>query len=279
MKTKLLLVLVFQFLCLFSNVANAKTITNVIIFGDSLSDRGTTQYGGFNRYSNGRVWPEYLTASLCNTCLEDYAWGGAKSDNTNYNGLNWSGLLWQVDQYKPNSDPKKSLYIIWIGGNDLINGDKEGAPIAKNIDTAINKLVLKGAKNIVVLTLPDFTLVPAYNDKHLPEYNKFFPVAANVKKQIMAYNAALKQLIPQKNKEFTKIQVHLNYIDLTELFDTIIENNAYNNTMNPWLGTYKYPSNDGYMWWDAWHPMTSVHASIADHVSQVLKQLDYNLTS
>src|SRR5258708_2311967 len=120
MKIKFVLVFILQLLLMISTEANAKTITNIVIFGDSLSDRGPTQYGGFNRYSNGPVWAEYLAKPLCSTCLQDYAWSGAKSDYSNYNGSNWSGLLWQADQYKPNSDPKKTLYIIWIGANDLI---------------------------------------------------------------------------------------------------------------------------------------------------------------
>src|SRR5690242_3934373 len=71
----------------------ALKIERLVIFGDSLSDIGTNPNGGFNRYSNGRVWPEYLMANNHALAVDDYAYGGAKSDYTNLSGINWSGVL------------------------------------------------------------------------------------------------------------------------------------------------------------------------------------------
>lgn len=275
MKIKFILPLLFQLALLMTPaLTNAKTITHLVVFGDSLSDRGSSKYGGFNRYSNGQVWPEYLAAPLCKTCLQDYAWGGAKTNHANYNGFNWSGVLWQINQFKLNSDPEKTLFIIWAGENDLLNGDTDGAKIANNIIVAINNLVSRGAKNIAIFNLPDFYFAPAYTNKNLPEFKKFSPAKENVNKQIIAYNKMLAKLLLIKKQDYIKNHqpISLYLIDFSNFFDTLIKEKSYKNINEPWLGTYSYPNTKGYMWWDAWHPMTSVHQHIANYVVKSLEK-------
>lgn len=247
----------------FSN-AFAMEATHLVVFGDSLSDRGHSQYGGFNRYSNGLVWPEYIGESLCRDCVQDYAWGGARTDNGNYNGFNWSGLFWQIDQYKLNTNPYKTLYIIWAGANDLINGDASGAEAAKNINMAIDKLAAKGAKYIAVLTLPDITMVPAYNNDKLPEFKQFHPVKGAVQAQIFSFNKTLKSYAQNRGS------VKVYYIDMYHFFAAL--NAQYKNASDPWLGTYHYPKDNDYMWWDSFHPMTSVHHEISRYLQMEFKK-------
>lgn len=274
MKIKFLFLFLLQLFFMAPVFSGALTITHLVVFGDSLSDRGFSQYGGFNRYSNGQVWPEYLAESLCKTCLQDYAWGGAKSDYSNYNGFNWSGLLWQIEKYKLNTDTEKTLFIIWAGANDLLNGDLNGEKAASNIMLAINKLVAIGAKNIAAFNLPDFSLVPAYNNSNLEDYNKFSPVKKAVKIQIITYNKMLNKLFLDKKKEYAdKHQMtNLYLIDFASIFNKIINSNYYKNTHDIWFGTYEFPYDNGYMWWDSFHPMTSVHKYIASNVEKEFKK-------
>ncbi len=257
----------------YSTFCKPVSITNVVVFGDSLSDRGfTKEQGGFNRYSNGPVWPEYFTSDLCKTCLQVYAWGGAKSDQTNVNNLDWSGLLWQVEHYRMTTNPEHTLYIIWVGANDLIQGETNGAIPPTNIMLAMDQLIDKGARYIAVFNLPDFSLVPAYNDPQLPEYNEYSPIKGRVKQELKTYNQTLKTLLKQKKKDYSGDApgVTIYSVDFSDFFNKLIR--RYNNKQSPWLGTYDYPEKNGYFWWDHWHPMTSVHQQIAKHVKQSLEQ-------
>lgn len=49
MKIKFILLFLLQLLLITSTLAETKTITHIVVFGDSLSDRGFSKYGGFNR--------------------------------------------------------------------------------------------------------------------------------------------------------------------------------------------------------------------------------------
>lgn len=268
MKKSTLMIMVTTIL--FSCLSYATDITHLVVFGDSLSDRGYSSDGGFNRYSNGPVWPEYLAEGLCKSCLQDCAWGGAKTGVGNYNGFNWSGILWQINRYHINTPVDKTLFIIWGGGNDIIDGSKNGILAATHIFQAVKQLHAKGAKHIVVLTLPDFTLVPAYNNKYLKEYAHFSPFKKTVKEQTLILNRHLTDYF-QKNKHHLDVDL----IDAYFFFDQATSLSHYKNTLDPWFGTYTYPDPHGYMWWDAFHPMTNVHRRIATFILKELNKRGY----
>ncbi len=80
----------------------AVTCEHVIVFGDSLSDDGAEAEGpshGFNRYSNGPVWPEYLKNMLECANYDNFAYAGATSGMDNFYFPGWSGVLWQVTNF------------------------------------------------------------------------------------------------------------------------------------------------------------------------------------
>ncbi len=116
--------------------ANKTPFSEIVVFGDSISDNGNGLYiltGGAiplppyweGRFSNGPVWPEYLAADLGMVgLLDDYAVGGATS-GTQVNGAppEWPhGTQSQIDQYLSSHqgevDPG-ALYIVWTGHNDI----------------------------------------------------------------------------------------------------------------------------------------------------------------
>jgi len=141
---------------------NAGAFSQLVVFGDSLSDPGnaaamTTPSGGqpffppsppyAYRFSNGPTAAEYLAQSYgvtvnlgwptAMTTSNNFAVGGALNSNGNYNftvdsptGLtNYptvanTGIAQQIAQYKENSTPvaDQTLFLLWGGPNDIFLG-------------------------------------------------------------------------------------------------------------------------------------------------------------
>lgn len=169
--------------------ANAalQELTNLYVFGDSLSDGGNSGLasGGFppspyynGQYSNGPVAVEYLwqaynpgdksfTPSLAGGT--NYAIGGATSGVANYNSVNPSvpgflqpaydnlGNNWQLQtftQQHPVFDPATSLFVVWLFPNDLFNYSATGQLPGTALGAAggpgtVEQLIGNGVGNIL----------------------------------------------------------------------------------------------------------------------------------
>jgi len=81
---KLSVVWAMVFFLLLPLALSASSYSSIVAFGDSLSDNGHAEDGyGFGIFSNGDVWVEYLADSNNLNCtLYDYAYGGAKTDQS-----------------------------------------------------------------------------------------------------------------------------------------------------------------------------------------------------
>lgn len=173
--------------CLFLQSAQAADYDQIIAFGDSLSDNGndyalTSKMNETfssvpiipsppyfeGRFSNGPVWIEDLATSL-NVPLNDYAYGGAWAENFSDSKLLIPfGLGSQVILYLSSAvtdfNKDNHLYVIWMGGNDYLGGRDDVNYATTNtvavIHDAVERLIYYGAKNILVLNLPDLGLTP-----------------------------------------------------------------------------------------------------------------------
>lgn len=169
--------------------APAQAYSELVVFGDSLSDNGNAQKAlvarGFplplpitpyvgGRFTNGPTAAEVLATTL-GVSLNDRAYGGAYSgtgskfkDITSV--LNDTGMADQVSSYiKTAGGPLKtdSLYMVWGGGNDfldvLVPGVSSetlqavGAQAIKNIAGHIGTLYAAGARDFFVPDLADFS--------------------------------------------------------------------------------------------------------------------------
>ncbi len=143
--------LFFGLLLVFAVAGGAQAYTDLLAFGDSLSDNGAADGYGNGVYSNGKVWVQYLAEDL-NVSLMDMAYGGAVSGQnvpygwrTVYNNAYTAtgstdtatyyanasgydskyGLNWQVGEYIANvmdsKDISNSLITMTAGGNDFFN--------------------------------------------------------------------------------------------------------------------------------------------------------------
>jgi phospholipase/lecithinase/hemolysin len=234
----------------------AARFDRLIAFGDSLTDAGH----GFDRYTNGPVWVDYLAAELAIPNIDNCAWGGAMTGYGNARALDWSGLGWQVDQFVPPPDRATTLFTIWIGTNDVHGGEADIPASIGNVRRALDGLAVKAARHLLVVSLPDITLAPAYRAGTQHAAN-----ADRVRTLVAEFNRALDAALTDPDDGFVARhpKVELYRVDAHALFDRIARDGTFRNTTAPWLGTHPCPEPDGYMWWDEWHPMTEVHRWVA----------------
>jgi phospholipase/lecithinase/hemolysin len=130
-----------------SSAAWAISFSNIYIFGDSLSD--TTA-----RVTNGLMWPEYLAPQLGIPSYDpaaNFAISGATS-------FDLASQLTAYQSINTVTDPD-ALYVVWAGGNDILDFGNE-FDAANNVISTVNTLSSMGANNILVPNLPDLELAP-----------------------------------------------------------------------------------------------------------------------
>ncbi len=174
-----------------SSGARAGTIDAIYAFGDSLSDVGNVfALTGIpaapyvnGQFSNGPLWVQDLAVGLGLSPLTpsvlggtDYAYATAETGNASFDTANPvadilgpTGQLAQFEATHATADPN-ALYTIWVGSNDLTDIPAGSTPaqaatdiatIAANIDTTIGTLAGLGAKNFLIVTVPDLGKTPA----------------------------------------------------------------------------------------------------------------------
>jgi phospholipase/lecithinase/hemolysin len=254
----------------------AAIFTDIVVFGDSLSDNGNLllidgqpkpdseiYYQG--RFSNGLVWVEYLAnPQRLNTSLSDRALGGAQSD-----GLVPPGLIEQASVYIATDGPQLSssaLFIIWIGGNDYFNGDGNFMDAVDNIKDAMERLVEFGARHLLVMNLPDLGTIP--DTLGLPE-------AAPASAFSVAFNNELATMLDTFSLAYP--QIGLYEFDVFSFFRAIQDDPGtfgFTNTTDP-SPNFFIPNNfdgDGHVFWDDKHPTTETHVLLADQVFAELNE-------
>src|SRR5580692_7816952 len=186
-----------ELLCLFLALAGffpaqAGSIDGIYAFGDSLTDVGNIYAATSDavpaapyvngQFTNGNVWVQDLASDLGLAPLTpsllggtDYAYGTAESGATAFNtsapNTDLTGATGQLAQYQAThatADPN-ALYAIWIGSNDLsdiLTGQLPSqyggdiSAVVGNIYSAVSTLAGMGAKNFLILTVPDLGQTP-----------------------------------------------------------------------------------------------------------------------
>jgi thermolabile hemolysin len=248
---------------------NISQISQIYVFGDSLSDPGNVFKASQGqvppsppyfqgRYADGLVWTEYLAQQLkVNTNANtNFAYGGATTGNSQQLPL---GLLTQIEQYQASNSHASTnvLYIIWAGANDYLGGGNDPNQPVENLVTAVKTLVQTGAKNILVVSLPDLGELPGLTQKHNSQLA-----------------AALKNLRQQ-----LKSEPNIIYYDVNEIFNLAINNPTkfgFVNVTDTCLSTERdryivCPAPDKYLFWDDIHPSTAAHKLLAETVFTELK--------
>jgi thermolabile hemolysin len=269
-----------------SNTAKTPNISQIYVFGDSLSDPGNVFKASQGqvppsppyfqgRYADGLVWTEYLAQQLkidanANT---NFAYGGATTGSSQQVPF---GLLAQIDCYQA-SDSKAStnaLYIIWAGANDYLGGGNNTNFPVENSVAAVKYLVQAGAKNILVVNLPDLGELPGTRNSQRAK-----ELSSLTQKHNSQLAAALKNLRQQ-----LKTELNIIYYDVNEIFNQAIYNptkfgftNVTDTCLNIEQSQYVVCKNpEEYLFWDYIHPSTAAHKLLAETVFATLRTREFN---
>ncbi len=222
--------------------ASAQRVDNIVAFGDSYADTGNLfEIIGFNpaplvyptgRFSGGTNYIDSLS-QLLDVPVENFAIGGANTNNTNVNGPGIPGFVTEWNAFLAGGGgpfptvagtfDQSDLVTFSIGGNDarsyqLTGGTLAGAPAAAQASAAfatagIDALVDAGARNISFL---------AGNTAVLPE------VAANPAAQAIrnsfstTFNTAMQPVLAG----YAANGVTVHYLDLTMIGQQVTANPA-----------------------------------------------------
>jgi len=243
--------------------------SSIVAFGDSLSDNGYVEDGyGFGTYSNGDVWVEYLADSdHLNCTLYDYAFGGAKTDQSHIYYTDSYGLNWQVDQYLGGQFVNSPLiaddvlFTVWAGGNDFLSmGSADPYQVVMdavfNIGLAVTKLAEAGAKNILVANLPNLGATPLNNQD---------PYASYMAQQLtLGFNDGLAYGMLGLESSYSDINFYM--LDAYGILENVLadpDKYGFDNTTGRWIDD---PNTlDTYLFWDDIHPTTQAHTMLAGY--------------
>jgi phospholipase/lecithinase/hemolysin len=270
------------------------------------------------RFSNGPVAFEYLWQRISGqppgspgaltpylaspfapaTAALDFAFGGTGTDyfTQTPGGFYSPGLKGQIELFRfalrGRSPSPHALFALVTGANDYrddpFNEPKEPEQVVRNISDAVRRLYELGARNIVVLNLPDLSLIPA-NRNPDGSPSEFWSALSSEHNRLLL-------------KSLTKLARHLPGIKLVhvdtnadELFDLLPRDM---DRMTPALDVLFPPDilnfppefrmslclfidpgtcadvptppgfnvGSAFLFWDAVHPTTEAHRILADYI-------------
>jgi phospholipase/lecithinase/hemolysin len=245
-------------------------INELYVFGDSLSDVGTvfratggtyppspTYFQG--RYSNGRVWAEYLAdrLHLSSRQTNNFACGGATTGSERNTLV--PGLLTQVQSFTQTHQQTNpdGLYVLWAGANDYLQGVSSATVPVENLTGAITSLVGVGAKKILVANLPDLGQLPA---------TRTSANSASLSALTQAHNQGLRRSLKLLSQQYSDLQIVT--LDANTLYRDAITNPAafgFTNVISSCLsGSRACGNSDQFLFWDGIHPTTAAHRILGE---------------
>ncbi len=273
--------------------AFARPIGSIVAFGDSLTDNGnlsalsggtfpsTTATGGQSAYlagrlSNGTTWAENLATSL-GVPLINRAFAGAFTDtrNTAAGFLPAAqGMQTSVNSYVASITTASSdtLFVLWGGANNYFSGTPV-SPVG-DLSGQINQLVGKGAKQFLVVNLPNLGDTPGGAANGIA-------TATALNAATAAHNTGIAGLVASTTNAVTGVSAKL--LDVNALFSQARTTPAafgLTNVTTPYVLSGTLPGQatptqgynptiidptknvDGYLFYDEIHPTAAVHRLI-----------------
>jgi phospholipase/lecithinase/hemolysin len=226
---------------------------------------------------NGPMWPQFLSSNL--------GLAYAQSNNYAFCGATSSDVLNQVNSLKAPARPGLSLYCLWSCDSEFLSAlppDGKGygylnlnnqaawsrvilTAISRN-SNAINNLYLRGAREILVQKIFDYSQLPA----SISALGNNAAALSTYRGYCAQFNASLKDLIEGFHR--SKADLRIVYVDIfSKLTDVIAHPNGYGFTktnvdaLDDTMLTDKSFVGPGadYVFWDGFHPTSKLQELIA----------------
>lgn len=312
--SKKIIAVIAMTMLVFGGIASgawAKSYPNIVLFGDSLSDHGNMNAlvpAAPETWTNGDVWIDYLATKweVTDENLDNNAFGGAMTsgnvqDPTGSNPtITGTGFTQQVNTYvasKPVVTPDDTLFILWIGGNDLLayfkrlsagdptlpsSEDYVKAAVTRVAD-AMGALATVGAKNFLILNLPNLGTTPQFIPLGEATQSKVTQLTAAYNVGLLeAADSAIKALEFKAELGGQDIKYTLSYYDVFTYLTKVVASGVFPNTTGTYLvldangnptGGVNEPAED-YLFWDLIHPTTKAHGMLADEINRYMTEED-----
>jgi phospholipase/lecithinase/hemolysin len=303
---------------------DAQAVSRMFVFGDSLSDTGNDliatslmpvkfpppQTYAAGRFSNGPVAFEYLWSSLSGgpafiapslavptlppVGAVSFAYGGSGSGLFKpFGALQIPGLLTQVQLFQAalhgQAAPADALYAVWTGSNDYSStpgASLQPETVVDNIATGVALLYYLGARNILVVNLPDLGDSPLVRPGS-PESQALSALSTEHNKLLRKVMRQLEKLLPGLtviDGDVTKVRKSIEKTLETDipLLDVLVPVPAGSPPtsvcilINPATcpAVPSFEPDAPFFFWDAEHPTTVAHERVAEEfVQPVLKAL------
>ncbi len=248
--------------------AHAAGYTQLIVFGDSLSDVGNN-----GRYTAGNLWAEHLAGAYgvplaaSHSGGTDYAISGALITQ----GGTYS-LPGQVATYlaaHPHADAA-ALYVIWGGGNDAFStlGNPASGPSVATTGVAstvgmINRLYAAGARYFLIGEVPSTNLTPYVQSQGAL-------AIAQQAAEVAYWNAALRKALSHTPVSGGRVWRYNAASGLSAIVSSPTHM-GFTNVTTPCNTSCADPAHT--LFWDSIHPGATGHAMIADAMLAVLTEL------
>jgi len=281
--------------------AGAQRFSNVVVFGDSLSDSGNVAAArglppGTSFTTNpDPVWAERVAEAFgavgANSLAggANYAWGGACANPDGPCLYPVPTVKTQVDQYLAanagQADPD-ALYAVWAGANDIesaldptsqrANPQEDTLKAAGALVAQIRRLQDAGARHVVVLNLPDLGRIPFARQQGPQAIAVLSGLAA-------AYNAKLAEGLGEREEGIVPVDVFALVNELLGDPQAYGIANTTGTSCTPGGSslacgptgsdapvTYAAGTNQSYLFADDRHPGGAAHAMLASAVTSTL---------
>jgi len=279
------------------------SITNLIAFGDSLSDMGNGNQSAVvsavfssppyweGRFSNGPVWLEYLSDAYSVTT--SFGSGTSQGDNRAFGGSQtgqgYSYVLLpnvgsQITNYFANVEsaiPQSTIVSLWSGGNDFLYGTANANTIIANMESHIRQLESGGANEFIIPNLPPLEKTPEVMSRSQNQQNA-------IGSEVVIYNQKLSTLVGDLRAE---LGITIHFIDAWGIFNDILQNkdslgltNTQDSACSGGVSLLPLPicssgdpvvSNaDEYLFFDKAHPTRVMHQFIGRYATETVGEPD-----
>jgi phospholipase/lecithinase/hemolysin len=251
----------------------------LIVFGDSLSDTGNLSkltYGVLpghryynGRFSNGKIWIDYMKDLLKIKKVENYAYGAATANNKLTNLISFVPSIHdQVDRFSLNFNEscgidKKNYLVTYLGGlNDYHNLTLNPFDLVLNMQMDLTRLIEDFEfEQIFVIGLPPASLIPGIILSDPLHYNSF-------KLKVSVHNTLLSQAVSRLSSLYTN--VNLSFFDFGPDFSFLSP--WYHNPLPDEQPSYCFDEYEDsepctnpeeFFFYDKNHPTTQAHLALA----------------